>query len=154
MKKTLLLLSMLLIPGIAQAQNPCTQPLPPTVIVSPTSEVVAALTNQNTVVAGIPVVTQYRLGIFLPGVDPAKGGQPVSNTVIAKTAFTLKAGTTDCYGAKPTEILAILINADRFLALKAERTTPDMVETPWSTISNPFVLLGPPAVPTGVRVTQ
>jgi hypothetical protein len=153
MKHLLCAAVLVLLPGLAAAQNPCTAALPPGVIISPTSEVVAALSTHTAVVNGIPVVTGYVLGVFLPGVNPATGGQPVSQVNLAKTAFTLKAGTVDCYGARPVELLAIPINQDTFLALKAVRTTPDTVESAWSTLSNPFARLGPPAVPTGTRVT-
>jgi hypothetical protein len=130
--RTLLVIALSLCASVASAQNPCTQPLPPGVILSANSEVVAALTTHNTVVNGIPIVTDYQLGVFLPGVDPAKGGMPVSTITITKAEWILKTGTPDCYGSKPKEILAIPINADRFGALKSRRTTPDVVESAWS----------------------
>lgn len=149
----MLAIALVALPGIAAAQNPCTTPQPPPVIISATSEVLSTLSTHTTVASGVEVVTGYVLGVFLPGVDPAKGGQPVSQVPMAKASFSLKGGTVDCYGARPVELLAVPINQDTFLALKAVRTTPDSVESAWGPLSNPFARLGPPAAPTGTRVT-
>ena len=160
MRPVLISLMLLAAASAAQAQtNPCTQPLPAGVILSSASEVVAALPEHTAVVAGQPVVTEYSFGIFLPGVDPAAGGQPVTQVVIAKTSWVLKTGTPNCYGAKPSELLAIPVNADRRGAVKARRgtgtpcTAPTCVESNWSVLTNPFGLLAAPAVPTGARIT-
>jgi hypothetical protein len=162
MRPFLITVCLLAASAAAQAQtNPCTQPLPAGVILSSASEVVAALPEHTAVVAGQPVVTEYSFGIFLPGVNPAAGGQPVTQVVIAKTSWVLKTGTPNCYGAKPSELLAIPVNADRTGAIKSRRgtatanvcTAPTCVESNWSALTNPFGLLAAPAVPTGARVT-
>jgi len=133
--------------------NPCTQPLPPGTAITASSEVYATLPDHTAVVAGLPVVTEYQFGFFLPGVDPATG-QPVTLVTIPKASWVLVTGTTNCYHVKPVELLAMPVNADRRGAVKARRTTPDVAESAWSAPTNPFARVGPPAVPTGARVTE
>ncbi len=140
-------------PVLAQT-NPCTQPLPAGTIVSATSEIYATLPEHTASVSGVAVVDEYDFGFFLIGVDPqAPGAAPVTKVTLPKSAWVLTTGTTNCYHAKPTELLAIPINADQRGALKARRTTSSPAESGWSAATNPFGRMAAPAVPTGARVT-
>jgi hypothetical protein len=123
------------------------------VLLSATSELLTTIVDYNAVVAGNAKVTEYVIGVFLPGVDPTTGGQPVTSVTVLKARFTLVAGTTDCYRMTPTELLASPANAERTVALKGRRTVPTVVEGLWGPASNPFGVLGAPAAPSGTRIT-
>jgi len=141
MKTLLLALAACVVPAMAGAQtNPCATALPPGVLLSATSEL-------------LTTIVDYNAGVFLPGVDPTTGGQPVTSVTVLKARFTLVAGTTDCYRMTPTELLASPANAERTVALKGRRTVPTVVEGLWGPASNPFGVLGAPAAPSGTRIT-
>jgi len=153
MRTVLIALALVLTASAASAQtNPCAAAALP-VVLSPTSEVLGVLSAAHTTsIGGFPAISEYVIGVFLPGVDPATGGQPMSTAVVAKTAWVLK--TANCYGMPvPALLLNVPVNAEHYVAIRGRRTLPTVVEGAWGPLSNPFGVLGVPAAPTGTRIT-
>jgi len=134
--------------GPAWAQNPCTVPLE--TAFSPT-KVYVELADYDAVIetTSFPVVTEVIIGDFLPDVDPAKGGQPIASVAIARQNFTLVAGTRTCYETNLP--LTATPTTAHFAAAKSRRSVPDVQESAWSPLSNPFVKPVAPQVPGAVR---
>lgn len=134
--------------GPASAQtNPCTDPLPTTVLMNP-SAMAVALDEQNVTQAdGTPMVTEYQIGYFAQGVDPQAGGSPTQTTTVPKASMVLQAGTTNCYKLSPLVLAAIPIGQPFVAAVKARRVSADPGESAWSVVSNPFGRSAVPGVP-------
>jgi len=145
---------LLLTSAVSAQTNPCTAALSPGVIVSANSEIFATLANHTTVVSGIPIVESYLFGIYPASMDATLPNfSPPTQVAIPKASWALVVGTPDCYHVKIAELLQIPVNVDQRGVLKARRTTTSPADSAWSVPTNPFVRLGPPAVPTGARVT-
>jgi hypothetical protein len=136
----LVAVAVLLTAGSAAAQNPCVDVSATQVQVSPT-KYYAQLPEQTVLeIDGSPRVTDYQVAYFATGANPLTATPVAGPVVMAKTAWTLVAGTTDCYTAAmpipaPTGNVAVVG------ALKARRAgtaTISAAESPWSVISNPF----------------
>lgn len=136
-----LIFAALLLPTLASAQtDPCTATSGTATVLNPT-KLVANLPEQTTMeVDGVtPRVTDYQLAYFATGAAPATATPVAGPVVVAKSAWTLVTGTTDCYTA-PLPIAAPT-TAAAVGALKARRAATASVpagESNWSVISNPF----------------
>jgi len=149
-----LVCGVLLCASVSYAQNPCTAALSTGVVVSANSEIFATLINHTTVVSGIAIVDTYLFGIYPASMDATLPNfSPPTQVAVPKASWALVAGTPDCYHVKIAELMQIPVNIDQRGVLKARRTTTSPADSAWSVPTNPFVRLGPPAVPTGVRVT-
>jgi len=154
MKVLLAICALFLASPLAAQTNPCAAAPIGSIVLSPTSEILATLPPEHTaILAGFPAITEYVIGVFLPGVDPLTGGQPVAVATVPKTAWVLKTG--NCYGMLPLPavLLAVPVNVERFAAMRSRRTLPVVVEGAWGPLTNPFGVLGVPAAPTGTRIT-
>jgi hypothetical protein len=102
----------------------------------------------------IPQFDEVVLGHFLPGVNPAVGGAPITEEILARTAFTPEPSGKfpHCFvadlGLGGTPIAA------RYSAVKFRRVTPDKAEGAWSELSNPFAQPGALPPPSAVRRTR
>lgn len=148
------LLITLIIPSMAAAQtDPCSSSATTTVL-SPSS-IYAVLPDFNGTVDGTasPLYTEIIVGIFNTGVNPATGA-PVQTLTVPKANATVVNATTGCYKLTPTTILSLPLNVQQFGAAKVRRTTPDVAESDWSPLSNPFVRPAALSAPSAVRFTR
>jgi hypothetical protein len=125
--------------------NPCSDPLPAGVKVNPT-KLIAQLPDQTVTLAdGTPGVTEYQIGYFTP-----TGTAPVQTITIPKTAWTLVAGTPDCYQTTQ-QTFPVAMDTVFVSKLNARRVpgTGGLAaeESGWSTPSNPFARTAAPRVP-------
>lgn len=128
---------LILAPVIVHGQTPigCPAEPPTSVTVNPT-KVRAELPEQTAVLLdGTPAVTGYTFGWYAEGASA-----PTSTVPLAKTAFTLVAGTTLCYDATLPIATGTPIGQKYLAVLKALRGT---TESAWSAPSNPFGFEGP-----------
>lgn len=148
-----LLLLLSAAPAAAQTA-PCDQPATQT-FVNP-SKVYAVLPDQSaTAPDGGPVVTDYQLGYFLPGVSPATGTPALPLVTVAKTAWTLVPGSSSCYLLQlplPPALPLGTVYVSALRAHQADRATAAEVFGDWSTVSNPFGRAAAPRV--GLLVLQ
>ncbi len=145
--RTGLLATMLLaLAATASAQtNPCTEPLPTTVKLNPT-KLVAILPDQTvTLPDGTPSVTEYQIGYFTP-----TGTAPIQTVTVPKTAWTLVAGTADCYQASqqsvPVAMDTVIVSKLNARRVPGTGGLP-VEESGWSEPSNPFARTAAPRVP-------
>lgn len=143
----------LFVASLAEAQtNPCTAPLQ--TVFAPTT-VLATLTNYTELLPSTttPRVSEWQMGVFLQGVNPATGS-PVTAITIPRVQWTLVGGTADCYRAVPAELLAVPVGVTHFVALRGRNAMEaGGAYGAWSPNSNPFALLAALTPPTAVRVT-
>lgn len=146
----------------ARAQNPCTASVSG-VVIQP-GKLYAVLPEHTFIEAdGVtPRVTDYQVTVFAPGVNPQTniGAALVAPVTVPKTAFTLVAGTTNCYlltplpftvPASPSQVVAyVKSRRAAFTFVSGGVSTPiPAAESLWSSpASNPFgvvpsVLLAP-----------
>jgi len=151
----LLILLMLvgLLPGVAFAQNPCTDGTAPAIAIAPT-KITATLPDQTKIgLDGVPVVASYDLGVFGQGV-PATGS-PISMLSIPRASFTSVGVATapDCYQLTtlPTEILGVPKGTAFAVGLRTK--APDGFATAW-VLSNPFGFPAALGLPGAVRVLR
>lgn len=137
--------------GRAYAQTVCGSALQTMPVSGATTVVITSEDHERVMEGGLPTVTDYELGIFLDGVNPAMG-QPVTTIIVPKTTWTVIPNFPNCYQAKPTELLALPAAQTFRVAIQTKRSS-DGAASPWSVISNPFVRPAPPpAAVSGVRV--
>ena len=125
----------------AHAQTGCPTSSGTAVVVNPTT--VQAELPEHTVMLldGSPAVTGYTLGWYAEGASA-----PTSTAPIAKSAWTLVAGTGMCYET-PLPSLGVPLGQKYYAAANAVRGT---VVSPWSAASNPFGFESPTPRPVGV----
>jgi|OpeIllAssembly_1097287.scaffolds.fasta_scaffold47359_1 hypothetical protein len=141
----LVALFLILSPVFAHAQGCPAEPIG-SVTVNPT-KIRAELPEQTALLLdGTPAVTGYTFGWFAEGASA-----PTTSTPIAKTAFTLVAGTTLCYEAPLPALTGIPLGQKYIGVLKTLRGT---MESAWSAPSNPFGFEGPVQPPAAVRIRK
>lgn len=152
MKKILIALTLLCVPAVAHAQNPCTDPPPTGVVLNPT-KFYAQIDNYNDVVVGTstPLIQNFQGGYWPQGQAPT--GTPVVQFTVQRSGFTLVAGTTNCY-LSPLPATITVENVAYVVYLKAH---PDpasgMVgDSAYSGASNPFAK-APTVLAAPVRLT-
>lgn len=155
-RTTILTLLLVLLPVLAAAQsNPCTTPV--TQLVLNPSKTVANLPEHTTnELDGSPRVTDYQVAYFTLGADPATAKPILGPFTVAKTAWTLVAGTTDCYESAIPGTVPVGGTAT-VAAIKARRAataTVPAAESPWSSVSNPFGTAPTALVAPGLRVVR
>lgn len=143
MKRMLILTAILALalPALAAAQtDPCTTTSSTVLQLNPT-KLYANLPEQTvTELDGSPRVTDYQLAYFSQGANPATATPVVGPVTMAKTAWTLVTGTTDCHQATLPAGVPVT-TAPLIGALKARRAataTITAAESSWSVVSNPF----------------
>lgn len=142
MKRRTIWLAMLAlaIPTLAAAQDICATTSGTVLQLNP-SKLYANLPEQTVnELDGSPRVTDYQLAYFSQGANPATATPSVGPITMAKTAWTLVAGSVDCYQA--TMPAAVPVTATPLIGvLKARRAasaTVGAAESNWSVVSNPF----------------
>lgn len=145
---TLLLLAVLACALPASAQDPCTS-TPPTGVALNPSKVYATLVDQATTIPStspaVPTVTNYVVGYFPQGQGPT--GTPTFTTQVSKSAFTLVAGSTNCYVASGITlsfasqgtVYVGYLQAHRDAFTDGAGGSQPAADSAWSTASNPFV---------------
>jgi hypothetical protein len=92
--------------------------------------------------SGLPFYDRIEVGFFLPTVDPATGGAPVSTALVDKALLKNAGGS--CY----TGALASVPTAARRIATRKVRTTPEPQTGGWGPLSPNFFSLAA-LTPTG-----
>ena len=146
---TRLLLTLLLVLACAApalAQDPCASPTPTATELNPT-KVYAILPDHTAVLLDtqIPTVSSYQLALFPKGQGPT--GIPTVLLNFPKTAFTLVPGSASCYFATLPTIAQNTAFVSYMRAHRDAVVDPtgaqslDAVDSDWSVVSNPFVLV-------------
>lgn len=151
LRRTISLTAILCVVGLAWVGEARAQGCPafdPTLVTVNPERILAELPEHTATLAdGTQAVTKYVLGWMLRGAV-----QPVQQADIPKTAFTLIAGTSYCYGATlQTPLPSIPIGGPEYVAVLCAVRETDGLMSDWSVPSNPFVYAGPPGVPFGLR---
>ena len=138
LRTPILTLGLLLLATGAAAQNPCTAPAG--TILNPTKTYATLPEHTQLELDGSPRVTDYQIAYFAQGANPATATPVVGPITVAKTAWTLVAGTTNCYsGTLPAPVPTS--TSPLLAAIKARRAASSTVpaaESVWSVVSNPF----------------
>lgn len=150
MKSAVLGLVVLLVSvSTASAQtNPCQSPVSD-VAIAPSLVYLELTDYAGTLPTGQPMWDEVVVGDFLPGVNPATGGQPLQTTVIPRASLQPVAGSPNCFvaalafAARPTTLHVSHARTRR------TSTSPDM--SAWSAASNPFAWLAALPAPAAVR---
>lgn len=145
-RTTLLLLAALACAVPALAQDPCTAT--PTGVALNPSKLYATLTDQATTIPNtspaVPTVTNYVVGYFPQGQGPT--GTPTFTAQVPKSAFTLVAGSTNCYVASGITLTFMSQGTVYVGYLQAHRDaftdgaggSVPAADSAWSAASNPF----------------
>jgi len=137
---------------VSAQSNPCTAPRAAfTVITSTTVSVVQTLVEYGGLFGGTPIFTDVEVAAYVKGIDPASpSAKPTVSTTTNKSAWSLVAGTADCYRAT-LSLAGVPANTEYELwARTLKGTTPG----PWVMQGEqfPFGLSGPPRATTGLRI--
>jgi len=117
--------------------NPCTAPA--TLQINPGKINITSPEHTQLEIDGSPRVSDYQVAYFAEGANVNTATTLQGPITLAKTAFTLVSGTTDCYSATTPQVT---VTGRRLIgAIKARRTGTAQIpaaESAWSTLSNPF----------------
>lgn len=153
--------ALVLLPRIAQAQDPCAASATQFVFAPTKLAMQPPADHTATLGDGSPAITDYQVAYFLSGQNPNQAGvNPVrAAETVTKTAFTPVAGTTPpCYEAAiPSTPPTAPPGAQTVSAVRSHRAASATVSEAFGnwTVSNPF---GPdptaPLPPVVVRVKR
>lgn len=149
-----LVLLVLSLSARAFAQNPCTDPNPPT---TGALKMYVQFTDFTALDGTVPVVSGVKMASFLQGVDPNTGAPVQGPTPLQKTDFTLVTGTPDCYASGATVnglIASVPVSLTQQYVTALKEVGTNGLESPWA-VSNPFSRLPrSPVAPGVIRVIR